>query len=104
MTNIQTTISDLTNIEADKLRIRVDLNKKDEVVHIIVVVDDKKTAEIVSSNVNIAISEGNPKVRQFKRAEVKVKELEMSSGMIITENPFMIVIAFMTLLLKNREQ
>ena len=52
MTEIQSTISDLTNIEADKLRIRVDMNEQDEVVAIIIIVDDETTAEIIKDKVN----------------------------------------------------
>ena len=47
MTEIQSTISDLTNIEPDKLRIRVDINDKDEVIHIIVIVDDMTRAKLI---------------------------------------------------------
>ena len=82
MTEIQSTISNLTNIETDKLRIRVDINDNDKVVHIIVIVDDKSTADIIKDKISTAIKEGNPKIRQFKRVEVKVKELEVSSGMM----------------------
>ena len=49
---IKSTISDLTNIKADKLRIRVDINEKDEVVQITVIVDDRTTADIISGKVN----------------------------------------------------
>jgi len=52
MTEIQSTISNLTNIEEDKLRIRVDLNDKDEVTAIIVFVDDETTADIISDKIN----------------------------------------------------
>ena len=52
MSEIQSTISNLTNIEMDKIRIRVELNDNDEVIHIIVIVDDETTAEIISSKVN----------------------------------------------------
>ena len=39
MTEIQTTISDLTGIEADKLKIQVDTNDNNEVTLIVVIVD-----------------------------------------------------------------
>jgi len=35
-------ISNLTSIDVDKLRVRVDMNEKDEVVIILVIVEDKK--------------------------------------------------------------
>jgi len=92
MSEIQNTISELTNIEKDKLRIRVDLNEKDEVITVIVVVDDKTTAENIVDKINIAIKEDNPKVRQFKRAELKAKELNISSGMMNEE--FVLLIMF----------
>ncbi len=52
MTEIQNSISNLTSIEADKLRIRVDINENDEVVAIIVVVTDKAKAYIISDKIN----------------------------------------------------
>ncbi len=52
MTEIQCTISDLINIEADELRIRVDMNEQDEVVHILVIVNDKSTADIIKDIIN----------------------------------------------------
>ena len=55
---IQTTLSDLTGIEMDKLRIRFDTNEKNEIISIIVIVDDEKTAEIISKSVNTIIDEG----------------------------------------------
>ena len=54
MTEIRSTISNLTSIELDKLRIRVDVNEEDEVVHIIIIVDDddKTTADLISDKIN----------------------------------------------------
>jgi len=97
MTEIRSTISNLTNIEVIKLRIRVVLNAKDEVITIIVIADDKATAEYIKNKINIAIDEGNPNVQQFKRAEVKVKELEISNG--IMNKGMIIMIVIMTFLI-----
>ena len=52
MNEIQDTISNLTSIEADKLRIRVDTNEKNEIIRLIVIVDDEETAIIVNEKVN----------------------------------------------------
>ena len=57
MTEIQSTISDLTGIEEDKLRIRFETNDNDEVIRIIVIVDDEGTAEKISTSINIVIDE-----------------------------------------------
>ena len=97
VTEIQSTINNLTNIEADKLRIRVDINEQDEVVAVIVIVDDKTTAENIKNTINTAINEHNPKVRLFKRAEVKMKELEISSGMM---SKSLIIMAMMTIIIQ----
>ena len=59
MTEIQITISDLTSIEADKLRIRADINDKDEVVQIFVIVNDKTTADVISDKINELNCDGN---------------------------------------------
>ena len=58
MTEIQSAISNLTGIEEDQIRIRVDTNDINEVIRIIVIVDDEKTAEIISKSVNTVIDEG----------------------------------------------
>ena len=100
MSEIRSIISNLTNIEATKLRIRVDLNENDEVITIIVIVDDKTTAENIKNKINTAINEDNPKVRQFKRAEVKVKELDISGGMMNNNLIIMIMITFITVLVQ----
>ena len=44
MSEIQAVISNLTNIEADELRIRVETNDKDEIVRIIIIVHDETKA------------------------------------------------------------
>ena len=59
MTEIRISISDLTGIEMDELGIRVDTNdNNDEIICIIVIVDDKETAEIISKSINTIIDEG----------------------------------------------
>ena len=55
MTEIQITISDLTGIEADIIRIRVNTNDDNEVVRIIVIVDDERTVEIISKTINTEV-------------------------------------------------
>ena len=52
MTEIQHTISNLTDIEADKLRIRVDINEQDEVNVILIIVDDRYSAEKITKLIN----------------------------------------------------
>ena len=52
LTEIQTTISDLTGVDTDKLRIRVETDSHNEITKIIVIVDDEQTAEIISKTVN----------------------------------------------------
>jgi len=47
MTEIRNAISDLTNIEADRLRIRVNMTENDEVLYIIIIPDNKTAAEII---------------------------------------------------------
>ena len=49
---LKNNISDMTGIERDKLRIRVDMNEKDETAYIVVVVDDKTTAEKIHKSIN----------------------------------------------------
>ena len=52
MTEIQDTISDLTGIEEDKIRIRVETNDNNDIVHIIVIVDDEESANVVRDKVS----------------------------------------------------
>ena len=52
MTEIQSTISNLTSIDEEYIRIQVELNENDEVVRIVVVVDDKTTADTISDKIN----------------------------------------------------
>ena len=100
ISEIQTTISDLTGIEANKLEIRVDTNYNNEVIRIIVIVDDKETAEIISKSVNIAIDEHNQEgiVRYFKSARVIVKEKNLSLSCGIIKEERIIVISIIALL------
>ena len=58
MTEIQDTISELTGIETDKIRIRFDTNDNNEIVRIIVIVDDEETAEKISTSINTVVDEG----------------------------------------------
>ena len=55
MTEIRNTISDLTQIEMDKLRIRIDANDNDKISRIIVIADDASTADIISKTINAEI-------------------------------------------------
>lgn len=57
MTDIQKTLSDLTDIEADKIRIRVVPNRDNAITHIIVTVDDETTAEYIKVSINDAIKQ-----------------------------------------------
>jgi len=52
VTQIQCTISDMTGIDLDKLRIGVDTNDKDEIVSILVIVNDKTKAEDIRNSIN----------------------------------------------------
>ena len=101
MREIQNIISDLTNIEAERIRIRFDTNDKNEITHIIVIVDDKTTAERVRNMINMAIDEDNHEelFRHFKSARVEVNELPMSRGCIIEKEDELIIgtIVFLTL-------
>ena len=45
-------VSDLTNIDPDKLRIRAEVNENDEVVRVLVFVSGTSIAETVSERVN----------------------------------------------------
>ena len=58
MTEIQITISDLTGIEEDKLKIHFDSNENNEIIRIIVIVDNEETADRISTSVNAVINEG----------------------------------------------
>jgi len=58
MTEIRSTISDLTGAEADKIRIRVNTNKKDEITEVIVIVDDEKAAVKTRDTVNLCKNSG----------------------------------------------
>ena len=106
MTEIQTTISDLTGIEADKLRIQVDTNDNNEVIRIIVIVDDKETADKVSKSINSAIEEHNEQgiIRHFKSAKVVTNEknLSISRGTKKEERTIIIfTIAFITFIIHS---
>ena len=48
--DVQNTISNLTNIETFKLRICVDMNDQDEIVRILVIVNDERTAKKTSAH------------------------------------------------------
>ena len=59
MNELQDTISNLTNVEEDKIRIQVDTNDNDEIVRIIVtVVDDDEATEKISESINAVINDG----------------------------------------------
>ena len=79
---IRSLLSDLTNIEKDKFRIRIDASDKGEIRNIIVVTSDKTTAEDIGNKVSAAISEHKQEgiVRFFKNVRVKVNELSISCG------------------------
>ena len=106
MTEIQTTISDLTGIEEDKFRIQVEINDNNEVIRIIVIVNDEKTAEKINNKINVAIDDHNEEgiVRHFKSARVVVKEnkLSVSSGIMKEERIFvMFTIVFVAFIIHN---
>ena len=103
MTEIQRTISNLTNIDTDKIRIRVEVNENNDVTRIIVVVDDQTTAEAIKKRIDSAINEHSQKgiIRHFKSAKVKVNELSISSGVKKEERKTMITVVFMALLISN---
>jgi len=94
MTEIQSVISDVTNIGANKLSIHAEINEKDEVVYIIVIEDDETTANTIKDKINNAINEGNPKVQPFKSATVK--DVQVSSG---TKNKSLLILTIMTILM-----
>ena len=107
MTEIQITINNLTGIEADKLRIRVDTNDNNKVIHIIVIVDDEKTAEIISKSINTEIEEQNQEgfLRYCKNARVIVKENKLSISRGIMKEEGIIVIfttAFMSFVIHKQ--
>jgi len=52
MTEIRSTISNLTGVEIDKLIIRIVVNDKDGTIQIIVFVNDKTTADELSDKIN----------------------------------------------------
>ena len=106
MTEIQITISNLTGIETDKLRIRVDINDKNDIVHIIVIVDDEETADRISTSINDAIDEHNEEgiVRHFKRAKVVMEDSNLSISNRTTKGNrtiAMLTIVFMTFIIQN---
>ena len=47
-TEIANTLSDLTGIEADKIKMAVELDEKGRVVRILVYVKDEKTANLIA--------------------------------------------------------
>ena len=107
MTEIQSTISNLTNIEPDKIRIRVNTNDNNEVVQIVVVPDDKILADNISQSVNVAIEEQNQKdvIRLFKNARVVVEEnvLSISSRMKTKDEMiFMVTMTFIIVVILNQ--
>ena len=106
ITEIQTTTSNLTGIESDKLRIRVDTNNNNEVILIIVIVNDEETAKKVSKSINAEIDERNQEgfLRNCKSARVVVKEnkLSISNGIRETERiRIMLTIVFITFIIHN---
>ena len=66
MTEIQSTISDLSGIEEDKLRIRFVTKDNNVIIRIIVIVDDEKTAEIISTSINALVNKGLCKGNQSR--------------------------------------
>ena len=109
MTEIRSVISNLTNIDADKINIRINTNEKDEIIEIIVIVNDETTAEHIKDNINDAIKEHNKEgiLRYVESARVVVNEkvLSISSGIMKTEDKtvVLIAIAFMLLLIHTSE-
>ena len=108
LTEIQSVISNITGIEADKLRIRVETKDYNEVIRIIVIVDDEETAEKIRDKINVAIDEHNEEgiVRHFKSARVVVKEnkLSISSGSMEEEKRIvaMFAVIFLAFIIHNQ--
>ena len=101
MTEIQSTISNLTGIKAEELKIRADISNNNEVIHIIVIVDDEETAEKVSESINAEINKHNQDgfLRNCKSARVIGKENKpsISRGMVRKEGIIStFIIVFMT--------
>ena len=82
-TEVFSTISILTGIEADRIKIRVETNDRNGVTHIIIVVDDTTTAEVISNSFNTAIEERSEEgiIRLCRSAHVEVNERCISCGM-----------------------
>ena len=76
---VQIVLSNLTNIEADKLRIQAEINDKNQVVRVVVVVEDQNTAEVISEAVNeIKPEESEGVARHFKEARIVVIDRAIS--------------------------
>ena len=97
--------SDLTEIEEDKLRIRYDINDSDGVIHIIVIVNDEETAELIKDKINVAINEHSKEeiVKHFKSVKMIMIEnkLSISSGTMKKERIiFLFINAFITFVIQ----
>ena len=93
----------LKNIEADKLRTRVDTNN--EIIRIIVIIDDEETAEKIRDKINVAIDEHNEEgiVRHSKsaRAVVNEKNLSPSCGTMLEQRIIVMFLMVLTFLIRN---
>jgi len=99
ITEIRSILSNLTNITVDELIIRAEINDKNEIVRIIVLVDNENTAEIISSTINDHDPEEIGSRVRFKRANVKFLG-DASRGNIVESSIFMIMIIFMMFIIE----
>ena len=105
MTEIQQTISNLTNIKADKVRIQVETNDKNEVITIIVIVDDEESANQLMKKIDEHDQEGFLRNCKSVRVVMKENKLSVSSGIMKKEGFInMITIVFMAFIIRNHLQ
>jgi len=103
MAEFQSTISNLTSVEADAIRVRFVTNDKGEVIQIIVIVKDEKTAESINSKIKEHEKEGILRCVVSSKVEVKEKELFISSELRTKgEMKITIAVAVLILFIHNR--
>jgi len=96
MSEIQNAISILTDIETDSIRIRAEVNDRDIVVHIIVIVDDEQSAKIISKSINDLDPEKTEGVlKHFKGAHVEERKFDKSIGITTEQKSTVIKIALL---------
>ena len=92
MSEIRSATSVLAHVEENKVRIRVEVNEKNEIIRIIVTLSDKTTAENIKNIISVEIKEHNQEgfIKHFQgvKVETKEKDILVSRGIMKKDNDY----------------